>query len=230
MIYITGDTHRHINSDKLNLNNWAEQKELTKDDYLIICGDFGYVWDNSDFEMELRQWIGKKKFTTLFVDGNHDNHFLLNKFPKVNMFRSKVGKISDSIFHLKRGEIYEIDGKKIFCMGGAESIDKNSRTPGYSWWSEEIPNIKEFNKGIDNLKKIDYNIDIMITHTCPESIFDSVIEYRIKDCGVLEKYLEEIKLELSKRNQKYKHFFGHYHIDKQIDDIHTCIFDNIIKL
>ena len=43
MIYITGDCHAEFH--KLNKENFPEQKEMTKEDYVIICGDFGGVWD-----------------------------------------------------------------------------------------------------------------------------------------------------------------------------------------
>ena len=44
MIYITGDTHAEF-KHRFNMENFSEQKEMTKDDYVIICGDFGGVWD-----------------------------------------------------------------------------------------------------------------------------------------------------------------------------------------
>lgn len=44
MIYITGDTHAEF-KHRFNMENFPEQKEMTKDDYVIICGDFGGVWD-----------------------------------------------------------------------------------------------------------------------------------------------------------------------------------------
>ena len=64
MIYITGDTHQNIDISKLNTKNFPEQKELTKSDYVIICGDFGMVWNNSKEEMYWRKWLEKKNFTT----------------------------------------------------------------------------------------------------------------------------------------------------------------------
>ena len=42
MIYITGDCHG--NFERFNVSIFSEQKEMTKDDYVIICGDFGGVW------------------------------------------------------------------------------------------------------------------------------------------------------------------------------------------
>jgi hypothetical protein len=45
MIYITGDTHGMIDWEKLNTTEFPEQKSLTRDDYVIVVGDFGGVWD-----------------------------------------------------------------------------------------------------------------------------------------------------------------------------------------
>ena len=77
MIYITGDTHGSF--EKFALVNFPEQEELTKNDYVIICGDFG-IWDNSTRERINFDWLEHKNFTTLFVDGNHENYDLLNVY------------------------------------------------------------------------------------------------------------------------------------------------------
>ena len=42
MIYITGDTHGDFS--RFSKEAFPEQTELTRDDYMIICGDFGGVW------------------------------------------------------------------------------------------------------------------------------------------------------------------------------------------
>ena len=39
MIYITGDCHR--NFERFNRSIFPEQQEMTKEDYVIVCGDFG---------------------------------------------------------------------------------------------------------------------------------------------------------------------------------------------
>ena len=48
MIYATGDLHG--NSLRFLPQYFPEQSEMTKDDYMIVCGDFGCVWhgDKSD--------------------------------------------------------------------------------------------------------------------------------------------------------------------------------------
>lgn len=42
MIYITGDTHS--NFSRFTEDKFPIQSEMTKDDFVIICGDFGGVW------------------------------------------------------------------------------------------------------------------------------------------------------------------------------------------
>jgi len=176
MVYLTGDTHRCEDIHKLGASLWKSGKSLTKDDYLIILGDFGLVWsrpESSLYKEELywQKWLHEQcSWTTLFVDGNHENHEMLYELPEVEMFGSKVGKVNDSIYHLKRGEIYEIEFKKYFVCGGAFSIDKNTRTPGVSWWKEELPSTAEFEHGLKNLEARNWEVDYILGHTCPYKI------------------------------------------------------------
>ena len=80
-VFITGDLHGNIDIKKLNSKNFPEGNSLTKEDYVIICGDFGLVWNNSAEELYWRKWLDEKPWTTLFVDGNHENFNLLNDYP-----------------------------------------------------------------------------------------------------------------------------------------------------
>lgn len=228
MIYITADTHTPIDCEKLNTKRFPEQEKLTKEDYVIIAGDFGLLWKNDGTFKWWKKWFEDKNFTTLFVDGNHENFNWLEQFPVVDKFGGKVTKISDSIYHLRRGEMYEIDNRKVFTFGGAESIDKHDRTRDVSWWSQEMPNYQEMNHGIDTLEDHNFKVDIIITHSCPLSI-----RYRMmsdKRMSPLEMYFENMK-ELLKDNgnDDYKWFFGHYHRDKEFDNFRV-IFNDVIKV
>lgn len=124
MIYITGDCHS--NFERFNEENFSIQKEMTKDDYVIICGDFGGVWtfeEESSREKEVLDWLNEKNFTTLFVDGNHENFTRLYNYPVEEWHGGKVHKIRDSVLHLMREEIFEINNNKILTFGGAKSHD-----------------------------------------------------------------------------------------------------------
>lgn len=230
MILCTGDTHIPHDIKRLNTTNFPLQDNMTKDDYVIICGDFGGVWDDSATEHYWRKWLDERNFTTLFIDGNHENFDLLNAYPVEYWNGGRVHKISDSIIHLMRGQVFEIDGMKIFTFGGAASIDKEFRKEGESWWSEEVPSKSEHLEGLKNLELSGWEVDFIITHTCAESIVDKYMSMKGKwkydvDYST-EKYLEEIKGRL-----KYKHWlFGHFHDDFKIDLSHTILYENIINL
>ena len=229
MIFITGDTHCPIDIHKLNTKRFPQQKEMTKEDYLIICGDCGIVWYSKDSkcykeDLYWQKWFRDKSYTTLFVDGNHENHSLLAELPKEEKFGGVVGRVCESVYHLRRGEIYTIDGKKFFCFGGASSHDKEHRTEGVSWWSEELPSLKEMNNGIDNLQKYNNEVDFVVTHCCSTDIQKRIREWYEQDS--LTQYLNFIDKDI-----KYKQwFFGHYHEDICIDDKHSCLFDNILQI
>lgn len=53
-IYITGDCH--ANFHKFNTDLFPEQKELTYNDFVIVCGDFGGIWHD---DKEERYWLEK---------------------------------------------------------------------------------------------------------------------------------------------------------------------------
>lgn len=223
MIYITGDTHIPTDIGKLNSKRFPQQKELTKNDYLIICGDFGGVWDGSNEEKYWIKWLQDKNFTTLFVDGNHENFDMLSQLPCVNLCGGKAHKVAEGIYHLMRGEIYTIDNQKFFTLGGANSHDKEHRAEGKNWWKEELPNEYELNYAKANLSKHNYNVDYVITHCAPSSIHKEFSHYPIDH---LTEFLEMINGKLSFK----KWYFGHYHIDKDCKNKHTCIFNKIISL
>ncbi len=68
-IYVTGDVHGSLDLYKLNSKFFPAGKKLTKDDYVIICGDFGGVWDKGESDKYVQDWFNEKPWTTLFVDG-----------------------------------------------------------------------------------------------------------------------------------------------------------------
>lgn len=47
-VYIFGDTHAVIDTAKLSARQFPESKRLTENDYVIICGDFGFPFLPSD--------------------------------------------------------------------------------------------------------------------------------------------------------------------------------------
>lgn len=213
MIYITGDTHGDINRF---FDGCALDTKLTESDTLIVCGDFGFVWFDESTPVGFNQdndeldRLSHKPYTILFVDGNHENHDRLSKFPEVEKYGSTVHKIRENIYHLERGRIYTIEGKTFFTFGGAYSIDKYMRQEGISWWSGEIPNDEEYKRGIQAIKNADYKVDYIITHTCPSEIIKMYLHH-IPDPhdGELTGFFDYLMYDVDFKCW----FFGHWHAD-----------------
>lgn len=233
MIYLTGDTHGDIDWSKINTKNWPEQKQLTKNDYLIIVGDVAMRWFDTLPNGELNRtdkytidYYNKKKCTTLFIDGNHENHNALDSYPVTEWHGGKVHQLADSVYHLMRGQVFDIDGLKFFTMGGARSTDIYSRKENISWWAREIPSREELQEGIDNLEKVDFKVDYVLTHCCGTSLMSQLV-YSY-DSDTLTSFFDHLEFDFG---LQFKHwYFGHYHRDKKLDDKHTCLYDSIVKL
>ena len=70
MIYVTGDIHGE--PFRFSSDIFPEQKEMTKNDYVIILGDFGLLWENtpSELEKELLDFYNNFGCPILWLDGN----------------------------------------------------------------------------------------------------------------------------------------------------------------
>lgn len=225
-IFITGDTHGEVDISKLNAKKFPQGKNLTRDDYVIICGDFGGIWDGSNTDKYVLNWYNKKPWTTLFVDGNHENFSLLKQYPVTEWNGGRVHKISDNIYHLMRGQVFVLNGKKFFTFGGASSIDRQFREEYVSWWREELPNQFECRKAMETLEANNYSVDYVITHCLPMDIVKLFFgEYACQDTAT--KFLQEVY-----ETVDYKKWFcGHYHIDLEIIDLRIqMLYQNIIEL
>lgn len=229
MIFIAGDTHGRFGRFD---SNFEENAILTKDDYMIIAGDFGGIWDQKEssiIEEMILDNLSDKPWTTLFIDGNHENFDRLDNLEEIPKFGDVVGKVSDSIFHLKRSRVYNIGGLKFFTFGGGHSVDMEHRTKGISYWERELPNDEEYQLGISNLKKHNNTVDIVLTHTCPrEKFFQlSLIHPMITTIeeNKLRNYLEDIYNTVTFK----KWFCGHFHQDEIFGNFYF-IYNKIYKL
>lgn len=220
MIYVTGDMHA-------DYSRFEERKirKLKKNDILIICGDFGFIWDGSEKEEKILNSIGKKRFTTLFVDGNHENFDLLDKYEVTDWNGGKVQHISGNLYHLMRGQIYDLEGKKFFILGGGESEDKETRIEMGTWWPQEAPDINEMRKVVEKLDSIGRNVDYIITHEPPAHI-KNLFDNSMRSLTGLNVFLDEISKQV-----KYKTwYFGNLHINRKITSRHQALFTDVVPL
>lgn len=240
-IYVCGDIH---GKPKDRFKSWLfpEGKDLTRDDYVVILGDFGLLFNYKGETKEERYWLDwleDKPWTTLFIDGNHENFDRLDALPVEDWNGGKVSYVRPHIIHLKRGYVFNIDGCKCFCMGGARSHDiqdgilelddprlktwskdyfKLFRINKVSWWEQEMPNEKEFIQAWKSLEANNYEVDFIFSHCA-----STRTENMMRTCGVLpigiDKEPDALNLFFTELEEKIKykqHHFGHYHFDLQI--------------
>lgn len=216
---ITGDTHGELNFTKVYK---AKKLGCT---HLIVCGDFGYVWTGSEREQRQLNYLSKIGVELLFVAGNHENYNLLENYPVEKRYDGRVRKIRDNIFQLMDGEIYTINNKTFFVMGGAESTDKEYRVENKTWWKQEIPSDDTIKKGMVALSECNDKVNYILTHTCyPEALMWVGGDYRIDAYSKKLRYFKEFV------DFDYW-YFGHMHIDYNILSLKTrCLYNDIIEI
>ena len=248
MIFVTGDTHGSFK--KFDKKNFEEREDLTRDDYVLICGDFGGVWDDSKEERSALDWLDACPFTTLWVDGNHENYNLLKKIPVEEWHGGKIQRIRPNVLHLMRGQLYDIDGFTFFTMGGASSHDIQDgilnpsdpffeedyaqmsrdnlmfRVRGRSWWPEELPSIQEYEEARKTLEKANWKVDYVVSHCAPSRIVTYLGGWLETD--KLTDFFEEISQKLEFRYW----FFGHYHEDGFVglDEKYVLLYHEIMRI
>lgn len=259
MIYITGDCHGSFRRfTKKHRDKYLPH--MSQDDYLIICGDFGLLWCDRDKELEYNlDWLSRLPFTILWVDGNHEGFDLLNSYLVEIWNGGKVHHIvKNKIIHLMRGQIFTIEGKTFFTMGGASSHDVDGgildmkdplynekrkqairlnlpyRVVGKSFWYEELPSPDELDEGCANLAVVDYKVDYIISHCLSSKMQDRLdMHYTGLDFSthtyktdILTDYFNQID-----KTVQYKHWFcGHYHVNLDLDDKHTILYESVVSI
>lgn len=251
MIYITGDCHADYR--KFSTDNFPEQKEMSRDDFVIVCGDFG-IWHDTPTEQYWFDWLSNKPFTLLFVDGNHENFDRLysDEFETVDFHGGKAHKIRENVYHLMRGYVFELCGNKFFAFGGASSHDiddgildaddfddyeefrdtvnhwynanKMFRINHISWWKQELPSEEEMQFGLKILEEHGNKVDFIISHCCPQQVA-SVFSNGYYKSDILTSYFNMV----ADTVDFTKWFFGHYHDNQVVMSKFIMLYEQIVR-
>jgi hypothetical protein len=245
-IWITGDAHGDFH--RFTTKNFPHLKGMSRDDCMIIAGDFGGAWAGEQADGHKLDWLEDKPFTTLFVDGNHENFSLLNSYPEREWHGGRVHAVRPHVLHLMRGQIFEIGGLTWFTMGGAASHDIQDgildpaapdferrywtmrrmnamfRVLGHSWWPEEMPSETEYAEAEANLERSGWQVDCVLTHCAPSGILPKV------DSGYNPDALTDFLETVRQRCRFSTWFLGHYHTNQVIDQRYVLQWERISKI
>ena len=220
MLYVTGDIHADIRRLK-----GRAAKQLKKGDILLVCGDFGFLWDGSPKELRLLDWLGKRPYQILFVEGTHDNIDLLSGYPEETLYGGQVRRVSGNCCQLLRGECYEIEGKRVFALGGGESTDMDIRVEGETWWSRELPSAEELAHARETLASLNQQVDYIITHSVAPTV-NKFLDREQMQSNLLLAFLNEI----SETVQFKRWYFGSCHLDKAIPPKYCAVYQEILPV
>jgi len=228
-MYFLGDLHGNFSHLLYTLTR-LKKRNIN----VVQVGDFGIGFHGEqDFKnldyinQALNEWDAK----LWIIRGNHDDP----KFFRGEL-RDKINTAYPNIYFIEDYEVVEIEGKKLFCLGGGVSIDRTYRTEGKSYWKDEIVVYDQFK--IDETIKNHDNIDIIITHSAPmwchpKGVDAPIVrEYCMVDNALKQDLIDEREIlgsVFDVLNDKFKfryHFYGHFHSNfrrRLVDTSHVLI-------
>ena len=220
MVYITGDLH----GDFSRFSSPA-MRRLRKGDTLIVCGDFGFIWNGDKKEEALLKKIGSRPYAVLFLDGCHENFDLLKEYPVTDWKGGRAQVISGNLVHLMRGQLYTLEGYRFFTFGGGESREYDLRDGAKTWWEEEMPSAGEMTQGLETLAAAGNQVDFILTHepSARARVYLAGRNDRLDGVNVYLNRVEEIA--------SYKRwFFGSLHMDKTMSKQHMAVFQTVVPV
>lgn len=141
-------------------------------DTILQVGDYGFWLENADtaaFLKRVQRELVKYGITLYWVDGNHECFDRINSRPEMQRPHHLRTPWSLSkcpnIIHLPRGFRWEWWGKTWMALGGAASVDRLGRTPGKSWWPEELLSDEDIEYASRPGK-----VDVIISHDVPTGV------------------------------------------------------------
>lgn len=227
-VYLTGDTHGEMSIRRLGRDAFPEGRSLRRGDYVIVLGDFGLVWDGSKSDEWWLDWLERCPWTTLFIDGNHENHPLLATYPRRGFRGGMVHEVRPHVLHLMRGYVFDLCGESFLAMGGAASHDIEYRTEGTSWWPEEMPSAEERELCELSLSEVGWRVGHVLTHDAPASLVPKmgILSGRGMDANEYEEWLDTI----AERTAFHGWRFGHYHLDRDLSGGFHVLYHDIRRV
>lgn len=213
MIYFFSDVHgdKHFKGLKEYLSMASET------DLLIILGDIELNFAKTEENAFFTEFFLSIKKNIAFIDGNHENHPYLNSFPEETWNGGCVNRLSDNIIRLKRGNVYDIEGKSFFVMGGCKSSPKWKEMG--LWYEGEEPSEEELSLAYENLKNHKNKVDYVLTH--------NYMRYKPWDEPVPPMSLIGIS-DYIDSSVDFGHWYsGHWHENKALDEKHTLVYDEL---
>lgn len=160
-VVMAGDWHGNLRWGLAVIDHAAHVGAQT----ILHLGDFG-VWQGRpgrEYLHHLDERLTQRGVTLAFVDGNHENHEMLAAYPRTS---DGAATVTDTITYLPRGHRWVWHGQTWLALGGATSVDRQQRTPGWDWWASEEITAGQAHRVVAEGGPV----EMMLCHDVPEGV------------------------------------------------------------
>ena len=184
---------------------------------VIQLGDFGFLHQQPCTVTPLIE--------TWFIDGNHDSIEMLHAleptwFPDI---KDKL-QIGPNLFYIPRGSVHEIGNSIVGFLGGADSIDKATRTEGVDWFRDETIKICDLVKLEDELT-CHKKLDVLVTHAVPSTTLKTIFRDSKEPSPSADMVEQAVKY-----FQPALLICGHIHVDRTDDSSYSHTIVEILDI
>lgn len=150
---------------------------------ILQLGDFGYGWSrddegNDEFSALAAQYVATYGVPLYWIDGNHENFDELLALPVDPT--TGLREVAPGVFHIPRGEVATFGDTTFMGFGGAYSVDKAYRQPGYSWWPQETVTDEDVERALQNAGRA----QVFLSHDAPYGVHGvRNLERKLSDWG-----------------------------------------------
>ncbi len=166
MIAVTGDSRGEAGYERLVSDPVVNR--MRKEDYLVILGGCGVTEPRADLDKVITAYRDLP-CSVLFLDGAYDDYDLLSEYPLFPWNGGKIQVFSRGIYHLMRGQVFTLGGRRFFTMGGAVTPDRSESEKYWSWWPEQDITDEDLIEAKKNLLNVGNKVDYVLSSACPRT-------------------------------------------------------------
>lgn len=213
-VLVAGDTHGNL----AWISTLAKLAARHNCDGIVVLGDFGF-WSDSNARTPVLddRWltavataVNRFGIWLRTIDGNHDAVPLV--LDRYHPDEAGIVSIRDGLLDwATRGTRWDWAGVRFGALGGAVSVDKRLRRPGWTWWATE-----EITPG-DVSALGDDPLDVLLTHDAPEGVSHPGVDATCLPVQFLQEEAESraqrrLVEQARRATRPVLHLHGHHHL------------------